>query len=91
MALERARVIFTGYVQGVGFRFTARMLASHFPVTGLVRNLPDGTVKLEAQGERPVVESYLQALRTKMSDCISGAEVTWTSPVEGEDGFAVRF
>ncbi len=91
MALERARVIFTGYVQGVGFRFTARMLASHFPVTGLVRNLPDGTVKLEAQGERPVVDSYLEALRAKMNDCISGAEVTWTSPVEGEDEFSVRF
>ena len=91
MALERARAIFSGYVQGVGFRFTARMLASHFSVTGLVLNLPDGTVKLEAQGERSAVESYLGELRTKMSDYITRADVTWASPVEDEDGFSVRF
>ncbi len=91
MAHERAHVIFSGYVQGVGFRFTARMLASHFPVTGYVRNLPDGTVEVEAEGERSDVESYLDGLRAKMKDYASGAQVTWGPPAGGEEDFSVRF
>ncbi len=91
MASERARVIFSGYVQGVGFRFTARMLASAFPVTGHVRNLPDGTVELEAQGARSEVESYVEELKSKMRGHVSRADVKWIPPVDGEEGFSVRF
>ncbi|MEE3179555.1 MAG: acylphosphatase [Verrucomicrobiota bacterium] len=38
------RVIFSGRVQGVGFRYTTREIATGFDVVGAVRNLPDGTV-----------------------------------------------
>ena len=40
----RCRVIYRGRVQGVGFRYTSASIARRFPVTGYVRNLPDGTV-----------------------------------------------
>jgi acylphosphatase len=43
-------IIFIGRVQGVGFRFTALDIANHYRLTGLVRNLPDGTVEMIAQG-----------------------------------------
>ena len=43
-------VIFTGHVQGVGFRFTAHRMANRHQLTGFVRNLPDGTVEMRAQG-----------------------------------------
>jgi len=43
-------IIFTGQVQGVGFRFTAFDIANHYSLTGFVRNLPDGTVEMIAQG-----------------------------------------
>ena len=39
------RIVFSGRVQGVGFRQTTRSLASGFPVGGFVRNLPDGDVE----------------------------------------------
>ncbi|MED5417592.1 MAG: acylphosphatase [Verrucomicrobiota bacterium] len=62
------RVIFSGRVQGVGFRYTTREIATGFDVVGAVRNLPDGTVELEIMGETDEVEAYL-------------AEITEESPV----------
>ncbi len=62
------RVIFSGRVQGVGFRYTIREIATGFDVVGAVRNLPDGTVELEIMGETDEVEAYL-------------AEITEESPV----------
>jgi acylphosphatase len=44
------RIIFRGRVQGVGFRFTALNVANQYQLTGLVKNLPDGTVEMIAQG-----------------------------------------
>jgi acylphosphatase len=43
-------LIFTGRVQGVGFRFTTQRIALRHQLTGWVRNLPDGTVEMFAQG-----------------------------------------
>ena len=91
MALARAHVVFSGYVQGVGFRYTARMLAARCPVSGWVRNLPDGTVELEVQGEKPEVDSYLERLRSEMKHHIADMDVNWVAPVDGEEEFSVRF
>ena len=44
------RIIFAGRVQGVGFRFTAHRMANRHQLTGFVRNLPNGTVEILAQG-----------------------------------------
>jgi acylphosphatase len=44
------RIIFRGRVQGVGFRFTVLNVAKRYQLTGLVRNLPNGTVEMIAQG-----------------------------------------
>lgn len=57
------RVIYTGRVQGVGFRATAVHIARKHPVTGWVRNLPDGRVELWAEGREPTVISFLQDIR----------------------------
>lgn len=44
------RVLFSGRVQGVGFRWTVNRLARRYPVTGFVRNLHDGRVELVISG-----------------------------------------
>jgi acylphosphatase len=65
-AVERFRVTFTGRVQGVGFRSTARTIARAFAVTGWVRNEVDGSVTMEVQG-RPTDISLVRArLRDRM-------------------------
>ena len=61
-------VIFKGHVQGVGFRYTCRDLASRSSVTGFVRNLPDGTVEMLAQG----TPAEIQALIEEIQDHFNG-------------------
>jgi len=91
MAIARAHVIFSGRVQGVGFRYTARRAAGGFDVTGWVRNLPDGRVEFEAQGERAEVEACLEEVRSRMRSCIHGEEVSWIGAAAGETDFGIRF
>ena len=45
---------FTGRVQGVGFRYTAKEYAERLGLVGMVRNLSDGSVELIAQGKKVV-------------------------------------
>ena len=45
-------IFYSGRVQGVGFRYTAKTVAAGFEITGTVRNLPDGRVELVAEGAR---------------------------------------
>ena len=49
---KRMQVLYAGRVQGVGFRYAVRRLASGFEVTGAVRNLPDGRVELRNEVPR---------------------------------------
>ena len=51
-----------GTVQGVGFRYRAKHMADALALTGTVKNLPDGSVELEVQGEESVVAEYLDRL-----------------------------
>ena len=54
----RLHVYFSGRVQGVGFRYTVRMLSLEFDVTGWVKNLEDGRVEMLVEGERSELEAF---------------------------------
>ena len=56
-------VHYTGGVQGVGFRATTAHLARAYPVTGWVRNLPDGRVQILVEGPAERVDAFLLAVR----------------------------
>ena len=62
--VERSRLhlYFQGRVQGVGFRWAVREVATGFDVTGWVRNLSDGRVELLAEGEREELEAFQEAI-----------------------------
>ena len=89
---KRATVFYTGRVQGVGFRYTAREIACGFEVTGYVRNLDDGRVELVAQGEEPEVTAFLDAVReSQLGSHIRNADVNWSGePTGGFQGFEMR-
>jgi acylphosphatase len=74
------RVVFTGTVQGVGFRYTTMGIAQGFAVTGFVRNLPDGRVELIAEGADDEVERFLDAIRRRMAGYIEGHTISDESP-----------
>ena len=56
------RVIYSGRVQGVGFRYTCKDLARGYDVVGSVRNLVDGTVELIASGSSEEVDDFLREI-----------------------------
>jgi acylphosphatase len=66
MALERRRVVFSGRVQGVGFRATCCWLARGFDIAGTVRNLADGRVELLAEGDPHEIDRYLEAIQAEL-------------------------
>jgi acylphosphatase len=57
------QVFYEGRVQGVGFRYTVRRIATGFDIAGWVRNLPDGRVELLAAGDSAEVADFLQAIQ----------------------------
>jgi acylphosphatase len=59
----RRRAVVRGVVQGVGFRASTREQARGLGVSGVARNLLDGTVEVEAEGDASDVEALLAWLR----------------------------
>ena len=56
------QIFYEGNVQGVGFRYSVKQIAKGFEITGFVRNLPDGRVELQANGEPDEVSAFVQAI-----------------------------
>lgn len=88
--MERRAVIFRGRVQGVGFRYATREVADRFAVTGWVRNEPDGSVRLEVQGDPPELAAMVQAVQDRMAGYIRDTETEPMVPSPGEEGFGIR-
>jgi acylphosphatase len=89
MAIVCKRVLYSGRVQGVGFRYTAQGLAAGHAVAGHVRNLPSGEVELVAEGEPESVESFLAAVAQRMAGYITNTTVLDAAP-SGQRGFRIR-
>src|SRR5213075_637503 len=68
------RLVFSGRVQGVGFRYTVRSIAKHHPIVGYVRNLPDGTVELVARGASDAIDKLLTEVSLRFRANITGVE-----------------
>lgn len=83
-------VIFSGVVQGVGFRFTAVNLANRHNISGWVMNLPDGRVELQAQGIKGDLNNFLDDLKEEFKDYIKSVDVKEVSNNNPGNGFAVK-
>ncbi len=79
----RCDVHYDGRVQGVGFRYSTVSIAKRFSVVGYVQNLPDGRVRLVAEGIAGEVEGLLQAVADRMQGCIRDVDCQ-QSPPTGE-------
>ncbi len=88
---EAVHIYFSGRVQGVGFRFTAKSLALKHRIKGWVRNLADGRVELLAQGNPKSIVSFLNDLRIEFKGYIINEESKWLSAQDGLEDFIIKF
>ena len=69
--MQRTRVLYSGHVQGVGFRATTRGLAGNYDVVGYVKNLSDGRVELLVEGDKTDIAALLKAVERELGRHIS--------------------
>ncbi len=80
-----------GLVQGVYFRDTTRQTARSLGLTGWVRNLPNGSVEVTAEGLRPALESLLDFLRVGPAQArVEQVDSEWEAATGEFTGFHVR-
>jgi len=88
---ERRTIHFSGRVQGVGFRYTARSVALQYDVHGYIRNLADGRVEVVAEGPEPAVQSLLAVLRGPGAPGrVDFVAERWDAPRDLPAGFVER-
>jgi acylphosphatase len=87
---NKVQIFYSGNVQGVGFRYSVRQVATGFEVTGSIRNLPDGRVEMIAEGAKDELKVFLEAIRDSgMGHFIRDEKATWSAPTGEFRGFQI--
>ena len=89
---KRLHTLFSGRVQGVGFRFMVCRIAERYSVTGFVRNLNNGDVELVAEGKEPELSGFIYDIRnSQLKRYIVQDRVTWKTASGEFNRFGVSF
>lgn len=86
----RKRIRFYGQVQGVGFRYRARIAASSLDVTGWAHNEYDGSVSMEIQGTEAQIDEVILSVERGTYVRITNMEIKTIPVLENEWGFGTR-
>ena len=90
MSRQRLHILYTGRVQGVGFRYTTKTVACGFEITGTVRNLADGRVELFAEGERSELEEFRKVIQdSEVGRFVRQEEAAWSAAKNDFRGFEI--
>lgn len=91
--MKEIRIVVSGRVQGVGYRYFVRDAALRRNIRGWVKNNPDGTVSIVAAGDSDTLEQFLEDIRAEGDPLIRIADIslTWSGEVtETWQGFEIR-
>ncbi|MGK0238530.1 MAG: acylphosphatase [Candidatus Pelagisphaera sp.] len=80
---------FAGHVQGVGFRYSTRQVASGFEVTGYVKNLADGRVEVEMEGAEIECRRFLKEIESELDSFIRKTETREGTRERQHTGFGI--
>ena len=85
--------IIYGRVQGIGYRWFVEDTARSMGLNGWVRNLDNGNVEVEAEGEKEALEGFLDTLKNGHSGAsVKDIKVDWTDSKENSfAGFEIRY
>jgi acylphosphatase len=80
-----------GLVQGVGFRFFVHRIATRLQLNGYVRNAYDGSVEIEVEGDRSVIEELIKDVKVGPRVAhVTGVSVEWKNPQNRFHYFDIR-
>ncbi|SMO43527.1 acylphosphatase [Melghirimyces algeriensis] len=88
----RQHMIVYGHVQGVGFRQYTKQTALRHSVQGWVRNRPDGTVEIDAQGTEEKMKQFVKSIQLgSPASQVERIEVSTRKPEENSRSFTIRY
>ena len=86
------RLSFGGRVQGVNFRDFTRREATNFNVVGYVKNMPDGTLQVVAEGQRPDILHFIEVLMSGPPNAVvNTVDTQWLDPSGAYTEFQISF
>ena len=89
---RKLKIIFSGRVQGVGFRYAVCRAAESFAVAGYVRNLSDGCVEVVAEGvEQELVDFFHRIKDERVGRYVAKEQVSWSSATDQYEQFRISF
>ncbi len=84
--------IIHGLVQGVAFRHHTRETARNLSLNGYARNLPDGTVEVLAEGEKPALKTLASWLEQGPSHArVEHVDIDWRDSTGEAEPFTIRY
>ena len=84
------KILYSGRVQGVGFRYSTKQLAMGFELTGIVRNLNDGRVELICEGMRDELTAFQHAIQdSELWHFVKNEQVEWGKAEGSFRGFEI--
>jgi acylphosphatase len=90
--IQQLTIIVHGRVQGVFYRDSTMRKARELGLVGTVRNLPDGTVQIEAQGPVAALEGLIRWAREgPRAAVVSDLHIDYGTPVPGHSDFIVTY
>jgi acylphosphatase len=85
-----AHIVVSGLVQGVGFRYFVYYKAAKLGLSGFVRNLPHGSVEINVEGERGLVEELIKDIKVgPRSAMVKDLKIDWTEPSDHFSRFEI--
>jgi acylphosphatase len=87
----RVHVLVSGLVQGVGFRYFVYNKAINLKLTGFVKNLYSGDVEIEAEGDRSLIEEFINQVKVGPRTArVTDLKIRWINCINTYSGFEVR-
>jgi acylphosphatase len=87
-----AEILVDGRVQGVGYRFFVEAAAQELGLKGYCRNLADGRVRVEVEGDRKAIEELIDRLWKGPSRAsVTDVQVSFGLPQGRFAGFSIRY
>lgn len=89
----KLKITVSGRVQGVGFRYTTKLVADRLGVKGYVKNLDNGSVYIEAIAAPEIMDNFLKQIKASPSPSgrVTHMEVVEDNAIKETKDFGVRY